>query len=455
MLRMKAAVLQAPCRGCRCLAHALALPVLASISLVTRSLAYVVPVTKQHEPSQAPLQDPLEPSTHVATLSSPNHLPSVDSSLDLQSSMTPSSPASPMSALVGQPFQQNVPSSAPSVEAPCFQHQLPGDLTPAQQQCIVDLLNAQQLHYEARLTDELCQQAAQREVHEDEVKYLQQLVAQEQQWGQDDLAHAHELMEGNLQLQDMQLADQRQQIADQRQHYKAKVRAERRQAARQQQLHAAELSALHQQLADQHQQFQEHVTDARRQLADQQHQYDQELTDVCQQLVDDYAEQLAEALDHHCQQHANELNRLRQHAQHLLASLQAERQQRAAAQQGYSQAMEALAYERECRERDQAQCTAQVQQLADKLLLSQNMVTQRQALLQSFCFGPTGYHQLQADLTAAMQENAELRQHNALLTQSNELLTQQAQAIRNLQHPVYRANVSSSFMTCILPCLPT
>jgi len=47
------------------------------------------------------------------------------------------------------------------------------------------------------------------------------------------------------------------------------------------------------------------------------------------------------------------------------------------------------------------------------------MVTQRQALLESFCFGPAGYHQLQADLTAAMQENAELRQHNALLTQSN------------------------------------
>lgn len=78
--------------------------------------------------------------------------------------------------------------------------------------------------------------------------------------------------------------------------------------------------------------------------------------------------------------------------------------------------MEALAFESESRERDQAQSTAQVQQLADQLNLSQNMMTQKQALLKSFCFGPTGYHQLQADLTAAVQESAELRQHIELLS---------------------------------------
>ncbi len=441
MLRFKAAALQAACRGCRSLAHVLALPMLAFISFVTRSLAYVV----QHEPDQAPLQDSLQPSTHVATPSSPTHLPSVASEPDMQSSMTPSSPASPVSPLVGFKFQRNVVSSAPSVEAPYFQHQLPDGLTPAQQQCMVDLLNAQQLYYEARLTDQVCQQADQHSLHEEEVEYLQQLVAQEQQWRQEDLAYAHESM-------GMQLADQRQQIADQRQHYRVKVRAGRRQAARQQLLHATERSGLQQQLAEQQQQLQEQVADTRQQLADQQQSHDQELTEVCQQLVDEYAQQLAEKLARQRQLHANALNRLRQQ---LLASLQAERQQRAAVQQGYSQAMEALAFERESREREQAQSTAQVQQLADKLDLSQNMITQRQALLETFCFGPTGYHQLQADLTAAVQKNAELREHNDLLTQSNALLTQQAQALRSMQHPVYRADVSSSCMTFLLLCLPT
>ena len=417
MFTMKAAALQVACRGCRCLANALALPMLAFISLVTRSLAYVM----QHEPDQAPLHNPLEPSTHAASPSSPIHLASAP---DMESSMTPSSPASPVSPLVRFSFQRNFLSS--SVEAPCFQCQLPSDLTPAQQQCVLDLLDAQQLHYEAKLTDEVCQQAAQHEVHEEEVEYLQQLAVQEQQWRQEDLACAHKSTDCDLQLRDIQLADQRQQIADLRQHYKLKLTAERRQAAWQQQLHAAELSDLHQQLAD------------------QQESSNQELTEVCQQLMDSYAEQLAEALAHQHQQHAGELNGLRQNVQELL---HAERQQTAAVQQGYSEAMEALALERESRAGDRAQSTAQVQQLTARLHLSQYMLTQQKSLLEIFCSGPTGYHQLQAELTAALQENAEL-------SQQNDLLSQQAQAMRSMQHPVYRADVSSSFMTCMLLCLP-
>ena len=323
MLGLKAAVLQAACRGCRSLAHALALPMLASISFVTRSLAYAVPLTNQHEPDQAPLQNPQEPSTHVATPASPTHLPSLASPSDMDSSVTPSSPGSPLSPLVGFRLQRNGVSSAPSVEAPYFQHRLPDGLTPAQRQCIVELLNAQQLHYEARLCDEICEQAAQHEGHEEELQYLQQRGAQEQQWHQDDLTHAHESM-------GMQLADQRQQIADQRQHYKLKVRAGRHQAARQQQLHAAELSGLQQQLADQQQQFQEHVADTRQQLADK---HDEELTERYQQLAAEYAEELAEKLVRQRQLHANALNGLRQHVQQLLARLQAEKQQHAAVQQ--------------------------------------------------------------------------------------------------------------------------
>ena len=188
MLRLKAAVLQATCTDCRCLAHALALPMLAPVSLVTRSLAYVV----QHQPDQAPLRDSLQPSTHPATPSPSTHL---NSTSDMESSMTPSSPASPVSPLVGFTFQQNV-SSAPSVEAPYFQHQLPGGLSLARQQCTVDLLNAQQLHYEARLCDEECQQAAQISSHEEKVKYLQHWGAQEHQWRQDDLAYAQQTMDG-------------------------------------------------------------------------------------------------------------------------------------------------------------------------------------------------------------------------------------------------------------------
>ncbi|KAL0036890.1 hypothetical protein WJX77_003818 [Trebouxia sp. C0004] len=385
---------------------------------------------------KAPRQNPLEPSTHVTTLSTPAHLPSVASASGMESSMSPSSQASPVSPLMGFTFQRKALSSAPSVAAPHFQHQLPHGFTPAQQQCMVHMQDAQQLHYEARLTEEVSQQAGQHEAHEEEIKYLQQLVGQEQQWRQDDLAYAHRSMVDNLQLHDMQLADQRQRIADQRQHYKAKLRAGRCQAAAQQQLHASELSGLHHQLADQQRQLQK----LQKQLADQQQSYDQELTDVYQQLVVQYAEQLAEGLARQGQQHANALDGLRQHVQQLLASQQAERRQRAAVQQGYSQAMQALAFERESREVDQAQSTAQVQQLAGRLHVSQNMLTQQKALLETFCFGPTGYHQLQAALTAAVQKNAELREHKDLLTQSNEVLTQQAQAMRNMQHPVYHAN---------------
>ena len=449
MLGLKVAVLQAACRGCRCLADALAVPMLASISFITRSLAYAVPVTTQHEPDQ---QNPQEPSTHVATLASPTHSPSLASLSDMDSSMTPSSPASPFSPLVGFSVQRNVVSSAPSVHAPAFQHQLPDGLTPAQQQCMVKLLTAKQLHYEARLCDELSQQAAQHEWHEEEVEDLQRWGAQEQQWHQDELTRAHDSMGMQLADQLQQIADQRQQIADQRQHYKLKVRAGRHQAARQQQLHAAERSGLQQQLADQQQHFQEQVADARQQLADQ---HDEELTERYQQLAGEFAEELAEKLGHQRQLHANALNGLRQNVQQLLADLQAERQQHAAVQQGYSQALAALVYERQSREAEQAQSTAQVQQLEDHLDLSQNMVTQRQALLEMFCFGPTGYHQLQADWAAAVQTTADLREHNDVLTRSNALLTEQAQVMRNMQHPVYRVDVSSSFMTCILLCLPT
>ena len=274
---------------------------------------------------------------------------------------------------------------------------------------------------------------------------LAYVMQHEHQWRHEDLAYARDGM-------DMQLADQRQRIADQRQHYRGKVRAGRHQAARQQQLHAAERSGLQQQLADQQQQLQEHVDDTWQQLADQQHIHDQELADVCQQLVDKCAERLALELARQRQQHTNALHGLRQHLQQLLASLQAERQQLAAIQQDYSQAMEALAVERQSREAEQAQSTAQVQQLEDQLGLSQNMVTQRQALLEMFCFGPTGYHQLQADWAAAVQTTADLRERNDVLTQSNALLTEQAQA---MQHPVYRVHVSSSFMTCMLPSLLT
>lgn len=70
--------------------------------------------------------------------------------------------------------------------------------------------------------------------------------------------------------------------------------------------------------------------------------------------MDDYAEQLAEALAHQRQHHASEQHGLRQHVQQLLASQDTERQQCAAVQQGSSQAMEALAFESESRERDQA-----------------------------------------------------------------------------------------------------
>ncbi len=416
MLGFKAAVLQAACRGCRSLAHALAMPVRGCISLVTRGLAYVDLVTKQPEPNQ---QNPQEPSAHVATSSSPVHLPSSASPSEMDSSMTPSSPGSPLSPLVGFRLQRDVVSTAPSADAPCFQHQLPGDLTPAQQQCIVDLLKAQQLHYEARLCEEVSQQVAQHEGHEEEVEDLQRWGAQEQQWRQEELAYAQETMNSELQIRDMQLADQRQQIADQQQ------------------------------------QFQEQVADTRQQLADQQQSSDEELTERYQQVAAEYAEELAEKLARQRQLHANALNRLRQHVLQLLASLQAERQQLAAIQQEYSQALAALVFERESREAEQAQSTAQVQQLADKLDLSQNLIVQKQALFETFCLGPTGYYQLQADLAAAVQNNADLREHNDVLTQSNALLTEQAEAMRDMQHPVYRVDVSFSFMTCILLCLPT
>ncbi len=252
---------------------------------------------------------------------------------------------------------------------------------------------------------------------------LQRWGAQEQQWRQDELAYAQETMNSELQMRDMQLADQRQQIADQQQ------------------------------------QFQEQVADTRQQLADQQQSSDEELTERYQQVAAEYAEELAEKLDRQRQLHVNVLHRLRQQ---LLASLQAERQRCAAIQQGYSQAMEALATERESRGAEPAQFTAQLQQLADKLDLSQNLIVQKQALLETFCLGPTGYYQLQTDLTAALQENADLREHNDVLTQSNDVLTQsnalltgQAEALRSLQHPVYRADVTCLFMTCLLLCLPT
>ncbi len=90
------------------------------------------------QPAQAALQNPADPSTHVATPSSPTHLPSMASHSEMDSSMTPSSPGSPLSPLVGFSVHRNVVPTAPSLDTPSFQHQLPNGLTPAREQCITE-----------------------------------------------------------------------------------------------------------------------------------------------------------------------------------------------------------------------------------------------------------------------------------------------------------------------------